>query len=359
MGIAQWIVAFGDRTTVLVVASYPVAMADRYSEMFKQVVLSARPLKRGAAAAPQREAFGRNQAAVRRLGTTSARVADSDGHGRSRDEQANPLKPQTRSIARSLPRPKQGLPSFEYRKQDVETSEPVGDGEQGQTFDDFAPKGGVLVGLNVIRGEEFSGNVAGVEPIYQVGGRYRSSGVFGSVDGESQKLLAPPGYAVGGVEIRKGLVMDAIRLVYMPIDGTELDTEQARALGMGWRRRRRPAGADRRRQPGGRLGGTADENGLQSVRLHFVVPEKVEDRSESLDGSNEIADCGVAKWTSANGKFSIEARLKSIAGENVLLVDKSGKTVRVPLEKLSDADREYVDGQSEASPFEAVTHEDD
>jgi len=48
------------------------------------------------------------------------------------------------------------------------------------------------------------------------------------------------------------------------------------------------------------------------------------------------------RWTSVDGKFSVEAQLLRIDGDAVVLKKKGGSEVQVPLEKLSQEDREYA-----------------
>jgi len=48
-------------------------------------------------------------------------------------------------------------------------------------------------------------------------------------------------------------------------------------------------------------------------------------------------------WASLDGKFTVDARLKSFDGAEVLLEKKDGRTIRVPVEKLSNKDRKFVD----------------
>jgi hypothetical protein len=46
------------------------------------------------------------------------------------------------------------------------------------------------------------------------------------------------------------------------------------------------------------------------------------------------------KWTSADGKFSIEAKFVRIQDGNVVLIRKdNGKEISVPLDKLGASDR--------------------
>jgi SLA1 Homology Domain 1 (SHD1) protein len=48
------------------------------------------------------------------------------------------------------------------------------------------------------------------------------------------------------------------------------------------------------------------------------------------------------KWTDITGKFKIEAELVSLTDGNVQLKKKDGSLVSVPLDKLSQADREFI-----------------
>jgi mono/diheme cytochrome c family protein len=48
------------------------------------------------------------------------------------------------------------------------------------------------------------------------------------------------------------------------------------------------------------------------------------------------------KWTSEDGRYSIEAELVQRDDANVTLKKRSGETVTVPLERLSEADRRYL-----------------
>src|SRR5262249_16238044 len=129
------------------------------------------------------------------------------------------------SRTKRLPRPKKPLPDFQFDNSAVETTLDLGS-PAGQAFTANAPKGGVLVGLRVVCGSVFGRSVQGVEPIFQVGNRYVGGGIKGVPGNDEQVLLAPPGFAVGGVEVASGLLVDAIRLVYMPVDGKKLDSEK-------------------------------------------------------------------------------------------------------------------------------------
>jgi hypothetical protein len=60
-------------------------------------------------------------------------------------------------------------------------------------------------------------------------------------------------------------------------------------------------------------------------------------------------------WTDSTGKFKRQGRLLELDGDTVVLETSEGKTLRIPLEKLSKQDREFVEaaGSTSADPFEA------
>ncbi len=51
------------------------------------------------------------------------------------------------------------------------------------------------------------------------------------------------------------------------------------------------------------------------------------------------------QWTDVTGKFHATAKFRGLAGKSVKLELEDGRTISVPLEKLSDADREYIRGR--------------
>ncbi len=65
-------------------------------------------------------------------------------------------------------------------------------------------------------------------------------------------------------------------------------------------------------------------------------------------------------WKDATGKFEIQATFVKLDGENVILKKADGKTIKVPLEKLSPIDQGYVEGRramsgsSGGNPFEEM-----
>ncbi|MGA2256982.1 MAG: SHD1 domain-containing protein, partial [Thermoguttaceae bacterium] len=55
-------------------------------------------------------------------------------------------------------------------------------------------------------------------------------------------------------------------------------------------------------------------------------------------------------WTDSTGKYTIQAEFVEFKDGKVRLRKENGKEVRIPIEKLSDADRELVQQQSQGKP---------
>ena len=62
------------------------------------------------------------------------------------------------------------------------------------------------------------------------------------------------------------------------------------------------------------------------------------------------------KWTSNDGKFSVEAELVEVKDGNVRLKRQNGEIITVPLTNLSKADRDYLSsvGQKPSQFIEVV-----
>lgn len=58
----------------------------------------------------------------------------------------------------------------------------------------------------------------------------------------------------------------------------------------------------------------------------------------------------VRTWSSANGKFSVQAELLDVAGGKARLQKTNGKVITVPVVKLSSADRRFLKGQNSQAP---------
>ena len=58
----------------------------------------------------------------------------------------------------------------------------------------------------------------------------------------------------------------------------------------------------------------------------------------------------VRKWTDESGGYSVQADFVEVAGDQVVLKRENGSNIRVPLEKLSAADQEYVRQKTASKP---------
>ncbi len=52
-------------------------------------------------------------------------------------------------------------------------------------------------------------------------------------------------------------------------------------------------------------------------------------------------------WTDASGKFTMKARSAGVEGDKVSLETEDGRKIRIPIEKLSEADRKFLKSQHE------------
>jgi hypothetical protein len=207
----------------------------------------------------------------------------------------------------------------------------------------------------VALGDSFGGSVRAVEPIFQVGGKYVLSKMHGEASEDVELLIAPPGYAVGGVQVGAGMLMDAMRLVYLPIDGNRLDVRD--------RKYSEWVGGD----GGGTsecvsdgsfvvgLGGTYEREEMKSLRLAYVDHDNVELAGVAEEKPNDkavakteraAAPSEMRRWTSADGNFSITGRLENFDGKTATIVKGDGKRAKVPAEKLSPKDQGYLEAMA-------------
>ena len=48
------------------------------------------------------------------------------------------------------------------------------------------------------------------------------------------------------------------------------------------------------------------------------------------------------KWSDATGKFSVEAELLAVENDKVVLKKTDGSSIKVPIARLSETDRRYL-----------------
>jgi hypothetical protein len=78
---------------------------------------------------------------------------------------------------------------------------------------------------------------------------------------------------------------------------------------------------------------------IEGLRLKAIEKLAQGKRAATKTRSHEFRT-----WTDSTGKFSVEARFAGYAMGVLKLQKKDGTTLKVPLERLSAADKEYVRG---------------
>jgi hypothetical protein len=140
---------------------------------------------------------------------------------------ATPVEPPPPPPEGPLGDPESPLPKFRYTTDELAQTELAGN-RSGNPFSDSAPTGGILVGVRVSLGK--FGHlpiIQSLQPIYQVESRFVEGGRHGGSGGPTVRAMAKPGYAVGGVKLRAGLLLNGFELVFMRIDGQRLDADDA------------------------------------------------------------------------------------------------------------------------------------
>jgi hypothetical protein len=121
-----------------------------------------------------------------------------------------------------LGQPEKELPPLAFGPADLA---PLGREIHGDhLFQDIAPQGGWLVGLRATKGEPWNGAIVALQPIYQVGNEYQLGQQCGSGKQalEHKQFLAKPGYAIGKIEARLGLIMNAVRIEFYRVEDAGL-----------------------------------------------------------------------------------------------------------------------------------------
>jgi len=95
-------------------------------------------------------------------------------------------------------------------------------------FNDTAPEGALLVGLEVGYGK--AGNnptVRTVRPIYRIDDKDSLGTQFGTPSGDVVKVVAKPGYAVGGITVKSGITVDGMSIKFMKVIEGKLDPKDS------------------------------------------------------------------------------------------------------------------------------------
>jgi hypothetical protein len=87
-------------------------------------------------------------------------------------------------------------------------------------FNETQASGGVLIGF--FAGEDDGGHVGFLQPIFLTAQSEKAGNAYGAIRRPVQCLKAKAGYALGGVDLRGGGVIDALTLVFMKVNGERL-----------------------------------------------------------------------------------------------------------------------------------------
>jgi len=143
----------------------------------------------------------------------NTRLAPPTGENRvARNEDSGPDPARAADVAVKA----KAEPVFSYR--------PEPNGNERERFREVPKEGGVLVGVAVGYINAFGGAKVGmIQPIFRaksnvVNGRRHGRNILPSV-----RVIARPGYAVGGINTRTGLLLDAFQLVFMKLKNGQLD----------------------------------------------------------------------------------------------------------------------------------------
>lgn len=106
----------------------------------------------------------------------------------------------------------------------------------------------------------------------------------------------------------------------------------------------------------------SDDRTIQTVRLPaFEIPENLAKTDRAVTVAKAMADASEADkpvrrtWKDTSGRFEVEAELVELKAGQVTLKKADGSTVTVPVDRLSQADRDYLERRRDADTQESGT----
>lgn len=109
------------------------------------------------------------------------------------------------------------------------TSETAMAGMGDMPFSQVWKRGGYLVGLDISYGA-FAGSklmIRSVRPIFQTAEGRKYGTLRGVPSAVSRRIVAKPGYAVGGITVSSGLNVDGLSITFMRLDGDTLQPDDS------------------------------------------------------------------------------------------------------------------------------------
>jgi hypothetical protein len=99
-----------------------------------------------------------------------------------------------------------------------------GGGAEKATFRDLPGEAALLVGFEITYGKFVKNRVIqSFKPLYRSREKSFAGRTLGFPNGPSERIEAKPGYAVGAVDMRTGLCVDAMKIKFMAVTGDRLD----------------------------------------------------------------------------------------------------------------------------------------
>ena len=89
----------------------------------------------------------------------------------------------------------------------------------------------------------------------------------------------------------------------------------------------------------------ADADGRAAAAKAELEKKAAAEKAEA-DRKAAIEEAKWRMWTDSTGQFKTKAMFGGMAGGKVKLIKKDGSTVRVPLEKLSEEDQQWIKSKS-------------
>lgn len=243
-------------------------------------------------------------------------------------------KEAARKAATELPPPSKPLQELTYAETAVQEGTRLGN-KDGESFTDKAPPGGLMVGAIFHIGTNYGASVAGIQPIYQVGDKYVKGKICGDETDDLVLQLAKAGEVVAGFKVQSGRIIDGAQLAFGPLQGSTVDSQQAyfdvHAGSFGGRPSEYLADG---KTIAGVYGTYQKGKSVSSLGLYVV------DRVQMAGAPPEHE---IRTFTSANGKFTIEARFVKLNEDGTVSLEKEdGSKVKAPLASLSAEDQAYV-----------------
>ncbi len=236
-------------------------------------------------------------------------------------------------------------------------------GQAGNPFESVAPSGLCLIGMEIASSDvQFTNHppatdvIVGIRPIYLSQNGSEKGDWYGSQKGKLWSVVAKKGYAIGGISVKSGFLVDGMSVLFMRLNGTMLDSKDS--YESDWI-------GGRGGEPEMKLGGTGRPVvGIYGSKaellcsIGLIIDESIDPQKSSPEGKLKSAishedvqeqgtkplaeDTTVYGWSSEDGhkvraSFVQSERDATTKQVTLTLRKEDGHEVRVPFETL-DAD---------------------